>query len=411
MSLVAEHTSQGAAGLAQGQSRKKEAIRLTSLDGLRGLAALYVLLLHSVTLVEHSATAPFSLSYVRAFFHDGLYAVMLFIVLSGFCLMIPMATSPDGKMSGGLGKFFYRRSRRILPAYYAALALSLILIAIVPGKFKGIPTSFSSSLRVTSGDVVSHLFLLQNARSDWFITIDGPMWSICIEWQIYFLFAFALLPIWRRLGSLGALAAGVAIPVAIRHFTRGYYDFSQLFFITLFTVGMIGSAHTFAIRQAGSGIISGRLKAIRRYLTFCAVVIFVGVIWIEQSGGPARFLPRSQWIANAANQILFAAGVACVLAKLSLYDGRPPRWSLAALLDSRPVQILGQMSYSMYLINYPLMWACFLVVVSIIPSTDGRLAAMLCIAVPLVIAISYAFYRVAERPFLSPSRPPAAEQK
>ena len=66
-------------------------IRLAYLDGLRGLAALYVVLFHVYqecsTMGEMS---PMLLSLVR-FLGEGEIAVSIFIVLSGYCLMLPVA--------------------------------------------------------------------------------------------------------------------------------------------------------------------------------------------------------------------------------------------------------------------------------------------------------------------------------
>ncbi|WP_410959855.1 acyltransferase family protein, partial [Salmonella sp. SAL4356] len=66
----------------------------------------------------------------------GHLAVSIFIVISGFCLALPVVAAGDRMRDGSLN-FFKRRARRILPPYYGALAFSLLLIATVLGKKTG----------------------------------------------------------------------------------------------------------------------------------------------------------------------------------------------------------------------------------------------------------------------------------
>ena len=58
----------------------------------------------------------------------GHLAVDVFIVLSGFCLMLPVARS-GGALADGARGFFVRRARRILPPYFAAFTISVALTA------------------------------------------------------------------------------------------------------------------------------------------------------------------------------------------------------------------------------------------------------------------------------------------
>jgi len=97
-------------------------VKLEFLDGLRGLAAFYVLLHH----LYDPFGIPRALTYPLSILRFGHYAVGAFIVLSGYCLMLPIVRSTDGKISGGTFHFFKRRAMRILPPYYAALILSLV---------------------------------------------------------------------------------------------------------------------------------------------------------------------------------------------------------------------------------------------------------------------------------------------
>jgi peptidoglycan/LPS O-acetylase OafA/YrhL len=110
-------------------------LRLGFLDGLRGLAALYVMFAHVYYLQSAEVGRlhwhlPRAVWLATGWAAAGRSAVAIFIVLSGFCLMIPVARSADGTISGGVWEYLKRRARRILPPYYAAMAFSLGLFYI-----------------------------------------------------------------------------------------------------------------------------------------------------------------------------------------------------------------------------------------------------------------------------------------
>src|SRR5947208_2937066 len=98
--------------------------RVAGLDGLRGLAALFVVL-HHCWLMSFDGfprnTGPWWLGFLLY----GHFAVVVFITLSGFSLAISPARR--GWDLGGKGRFAIRRAWRILPPYWAALTFSLVL--------------------------------------------------------------------------------------------------------------------------------------------------------------------------------------------------------------------------------------------------------------------------------------------
>ena len=119
--------------------------RLAFLDGLRGLAALYVMLGHARWLLwegfaagylQHPEQYP-PLSKVMAYFwlafDYGHQAVIFFFVLSGFVIHLRYAKAikQEGETAVfDLGPFFFRRFRRIYPLFLLAMAVTLLLDAI-----------------------------------------------------------------------------------------------------------------------------------------------------------------------------------------------------------------------------------------------------------------------------------------
>src|SRR5690349_3622815 len=115
-----------------GQASRGEAPtrRVTGLDGIRGLAALFVVVHH--TYLESFPGYPVNTgpSWL-AWLLYGHLAVVVFIALSGFSLAVAPARR-DWQL-GGKARFAHRRAWRILPPYWAALVFSLIIAwAVVP---------------------------------------------------------------------------------------------------------------------------------------------------------------------------------------------------------------------------------------------------------------------------------------
>ena len=154
--------------------------QVLGLDGLRGLAALYVVLFHC-WLYAFPGYPDSSAPRVLDVLMFGRIAVVFFLVLSGFSLAISPAR--HGWRSGGVAQFLRRRAWRILPPYWAALALSLVVsLFVVPASHYGPPDG--SSLLVY-GLVLQDVFFAP--------TPNGAFWSIGVEAELYLLFPLVLL--------------------------------------------------------------------------------------------------------------------------------------------------------------------------------------------------------------------------
>src|SRR3954471_10178830 len=95
--------------------------RLAGLDGLRGLAALFVVVNH-IFLRAFPGYPVDRAPFWAAWFIYGRFAVVVFIVLSGFSLALSPARL--GWRLDSVSRFARRRARRILPPYWAALGFS-----------------------------------------------------------------------------------------------------------------------------------------------------------------------------------------------------------------------------------------------------------------------------------------------
>ena len=160
--------------------------RLEYIDGLRALAALWVVVHHVIETAEPTALmdAPVVGDIVLTLF-KGQFPVMIFLMLSGFVLYYPCA-----RRSTGAPRLTTSRSTSSAAAERGRPAVSARRRA-VPSWWRS-PRAADHPLprpvddRVA--DYATHLTFTHNLFRDHANTIDYPMWSIGLEVQLYLLF-------------------------------------------------------------------------------------------------------------------------------------------------------------------------------------------------------------------------------
>ncbi len=373
-------------------------LRLEFLDGLRGLAAFYVVLFHAYQLTTFDNPRVDAALVWRI----GHPAVPVFIVLSGFCLMLPVARSPQKELRGGARNYFKRRAWRVLPPYYAALVLSsLFLAAAHAAKYHSFAALSDRVLAVqlSAGSLISHLFLVHNFSPVWIETLDVPMWSVATEWQIYFFLPALLLPVWRRLGGqdlglLGIIAAGFAAGLLPHYLLppSANLDWACPWYLGLFATGMAGAA--FAFSQPS---MFERKPVPWRRISFVLFVALAALLTLV----PDAIISRHVWETDA----LAGGATTCLILACTGETAMPlRRHAVLRALEVRPVLGLGAFSYSLYLIHYPVLNKIALFLAARHLPLLPRLAVMGGLGVPLALGISYLFYLGCEKRFSDRSR-------
>lgn len=366
-------------------------LRLHYLDGIRGLAALYVVVAHCYLdtyygvpeVVRH--TLFWTLSKVLAY---GYVSVSVFIVLSGYCLMLPVVQSAQTGIVGGFFKYMMRRARRILPGYYGALFISLMLIACVPSLRQPIGLWASSLPALQTDQIVAHLLLVHNLNADWAHTIDYPLWSVATEWQIYFLFPLLLLPIFRRFGMLTTLCVAYFLGYLPHVLIPNKLDAASPWFIGLFATGMCAAAINFSKEQM---TIRLQEKMPWALLCFC----FFGITLVF------AIFPKLLFdnVHTAIFDPCFGMGTGCALIFLTNVKQLQRNNFLLSILESKLLQSLGSYSYSLYLTHAPLLALFARYFDGLHPQHIVKLMAMECIALPASLLVAYFFSLIFERPF------------
>jgi peptidoglycan/LPS O-acetylase OafA/YrhL len=305
----------------------------------------------------------------------GHMAVAIFIVVSGFSLgMAPMRNG--GSLSGGVRRFLRRRAWRILPAYWAALILSILVTAVLLRPEIG-PGAWTRTLIV-------HGLLLQDVVGS--ETPNGALWSIAIEWQIYFVFPLILLIGRRTSVSIAVLITAVAVLLA--HAAAGLgsplhkIDGFTPQFLALFTLG------TLAV-WLGAG---DRASRLRRPLAAVATVALGSFLLLAATQGSEWMVARFFWM-----DLLFGVGVASVLALIHAGGFVPVR----RILASRMALWLGLFSYSLYLVHAPIVGALEKYAFGPMDLPPlAKFGVALALGLPVILALAYGFHLLFEAPFL-----------
>ncbi|UUY05045.1 acyltransferase [Svornostia abyssi] len=280
--------------------------RTRYLDGLRGLAALQVILHHTYLTVYplDQGVYPTGLTKLAtsSMMISGL-GVTVFIVLSGYALSMS-AHRRGWALPGGTMPFLRRRARRLLPVYYVVLAVSLVLGLTVLSEETG--AHWDISVPFSGLDVLGHLLVLQDVIGQPY-AINHPLWSIALTFHLYLLFPVLLACAVRwGIGRVAVWALALTTPIAVAAFmTPGsVLILRQLQFVGVFAAGMA----TLAIVRA-DGVVTVRGRERRPPWPALAVVLFM--VW---AAAPLNHL----------NHVPFALGVCCLLVALGTGESHPP---------------------------------------------------------------------------------------
>jgi peptidoglycan/LPS O-acetylase OafA/YrhL len=303
----------------------------------------------------------------------GRFAVVVFIVLSGFSLALSPAR--HGWRLGGLSRFARRRALRILPAYYAALAFSLAVAWLVlPPPGQGVPGAKS---------VVVNGLLVQNLVSA--PTPDKSFWSIAVEAQLYVAFPLLLLMV-RRWGAVVMLAT-VTLVVAAVGILAAHSSGLDVFVIQ----SPPDLAALFAVGVVSAGIVGA--SAARRSWPWAGLALAAAVPVLAMIGWRG-----SVWTLDHLFWVDLALGPAIAFLLAGLATSRPV--ALLRLLDARPIRHLGASSYSLYLTHGPIVVVVYEKIVA------GRFrqgvpafVVSLVLVLPLTIVFARVFASVFEIPF------------
>lgn len=324
------NTPEGAAH-AEGAPLPARPPRIHELDALRGIAALGVVFWHY--------GAHFDAQPLRAvlfpFYNAGFLLVDFFFVLSGFVIAGAYWRHPRQE---AFGRNVWARVARLYPLHLFTLLATIALLALLPPG-----ASPDAEFDPPANDLrhlVLNLLLLNQVGLQSGYSFNTPAWSISAEFiiNVAFLWGIALAPRARiaaaaiLLAAGGLLAAASAPPYVDGRFAFGWIDAGLLRCALGFATG-VGLQ-----RLAAAGWL-GRLPSRNRLADALALGALLSLLLLLVASG--RHPPAWHYLVS------IAVAAACV--------ALTPRSRLAGrLLRYRALTFLGDVSYSVYLVHFPL---------------------------------------------------------
>jgi peptidoglycan/LPS O-acetylase OafA/YrhL len=358
------------------------AVRLPFVEGLRGLAALVVMVGHIVRggggYLQRSPTIAEATWFERAVWlaWPGTQMVFLFLIVSGFSLYYSEDRRLDlGKPGTTWRTFLGRRAWRILPIYYLAVALGMGVIAAVPRHHIIGNTVFDPG-PTSAGGVLTHLGLVHNVSMDWQHEINGPLWSLAYEAQLYLLFPLLFLAM-RRLSPIVVGALAIAFDLWLRTQWPGLWFLGLL---RWFALGMVLAA-------------AWRADSLRRIPSWLLVFGGLSALVISLTNElPIRELPLTNFQADACWATAFGLLILAMTRRPESHKN-PANWPW--------MRALGLRSYSLYALHWPLVVGAYAVggALGVAPGAE-RTAFVAALSLPVIAVVTEVSYRLIEKPSL-----------
>lgn len=389
--------------------------RLQSIDLLRGLAVLWIMLLH----IPHRADnwgAPTNLRYWLMlpveYAGDG---VVLFIVLSGFCIhgsRLSHAERTSSPLTGSWREFWKRRFIRLYPTYVVALAVGLAVWVYVTN-LDYVESNFFPS------DLLQHLTMTHNLTPDHAFTLNGPAWTLGMEEQLYLLYMVVL---WVRLRRPIVMAAAVSFVTTMGWYVVTAYSPStwRMGPITLGNFGVWPFLYWFAwvLGSVAAEAYYGRLRLPPWCSRWWVMVFFFAVstvdhpfIWPHLTNHPSASSSVLDLLGVTAKGLSIAIGwiettllaVASALPWFVAVNLLVARESTSGRSSRRPLRALawlGMISYSLYLTHVYTIQVVEKLTDGRYKTNASRVAMRYPTMVIAMILVGWVFFRVVERRFL-----------
>ncbi|MEJ1239008.1 acyltransferase [Chryseolinea sp. T2] len=334
---------------------------IPSIDGLRAVAVLFVVLSHlSVT---RSLTEKWN-QYI-GWFIDGKTGVDIFFIISGFLITLLLLTEREKYGSVNLKNFYIRRVLRIFPAFYCYLGFILIL-------------SILGQIEVSSRALLASALYIYNfniSEPNWYV---NHSWSLGVEEQFYILFPVFILRLklgQARIAWIISLIVGSAMralyykfPENSSYFLSGFFLHAD-FLATGCYIGFLYSYKRDWLRE-----ISKKMTPIIPFIAIAAILLVYSF----------QYHPVLDIVLIPLGRTSTNLSIGIVL----IYYIFPRQSPVYDVLNASPMTWLGRLSYSLYL------WQQYFI------SGKDKMISSFPQNLAILFVVSIASYYLIERPFL-----------
>lgn len=358
-----------------------------SLEGMRGLAALGVVLYHVFWM---------SNLWANPLIRHGALFVDFFFVISGF--VICHIYSARLSSLRGLRDFFLLRTARLYPLHL----FTLLLISAMMLGFEWLGANWDSlapftgdpRLSGTPKSFVRNLLLLQGITFQHGFSFNRPSWSISTEYYTYLVFAVIALATAGKRSLIALVALAIVIAAGTHLWERGGLEVVATWDRLPLSAGFL---------RCLTGFFIGVLLQFIWQMQHTVGRKLLGNSWRSHVVETASigFIAGTMWFCGEhRGQFLVLLAFASAVLVFTISDG----W-VTFLLASVPMQKLGKWSYSIYLMHFIVLIACFDVlrlvfhrndVAHLLPRWGFYLLTALIVG--LILLVSSITYRLIEVP-------------
>lgn len=334
----------------------------SDVEGVRGLAVIVVVLFHAGLLG----------------LVGGFIGVDVFFVISGFLITGLLLREHERTGRIRLLPFYARRVRRLLPAATVVLVATLLIALnlVAPLDRPGVGLD-GAAAALSIGNVRFAM-----AAGDYFASVGAPspflhFWSLAVEEQFYLVWPALILLVARGLHARRRVTVTLVV-VVVASFGANILltdaAANWAFYLLPTRAWELGLGGLLACGAVGLGRLPERLVGLAGWAGLAAIAT-----------SAVMFDSNVAWPGSAA--LVPAVGTVLVLAGGSRHLGP------GKLLSTAPLRFLGKVSYSLYLVHWPILVLAPFVING--PADDLTRAGL----VSFSIAASFACYRFVETPF------------
>jgi peptidoglycan/LPS O-acetylase OafA/YrhL len=368
--------------------------RFRSLDSLRGIAALIVVV-HHLALVLPQATQDEFAAITLPLVLSGRFAVMVFFVLSGFVLALPYFDDKDVPYV----QYIVRRFCRVYIPFAFAVVVSGVCCALIGGPYMPMFSKWINEFWAApvTGQLIAQQLLMTGSDGLKSISLDPPIWSLIVEMRISILFPLLVLCV-RRFGWASVTVALVLaygcgkLQIAIGEKTAagvpesviGTFLFTGRYVI-LFLLGVIMAARLSKMKELA------RSLSPKRHATALAGLMAVWLVLAYKDFETSHSGAVDVFCGVFA---MYLIALCVTFPKLSLrLSGTVWLW-------------LGDISYSLYLIHMPVMLVVFYLL-----HPYASLPVMVAVSFSAALIAGHVMHYLVERPSMTLGRKLSARLK
>ena len=296
----------------------------TSIDGLRGYLAFFVFLHHSAIWYFFLRFHQWGYPPSRIYSHFGPTSVALFFMITSFLFFSKLINARSGTIDWL--KLYVSRIFRIMPLYIVGLSVLFLVIAFLSGfVLHEAPFAIVAECLQWLAFMEPDINGLNGTR----LIVAGVVWSLAFEWLLYFSLSFIGLLVFKIKSSYTTIVFTAVFFALLLTVIIQFYSNLALQRLSPFAGGIVAA---FLARDG-----QVRQKAVGKGVS--ALIIFLFILAVLLS--PTFFEPVSY--------------ICLVLAFIGIACGN----DLFGILSHATSRLLGQISYSIYLLHGLLLFITF----------------------------------------------------